>query len=148
MTDPSSKINFYFPHAFRLPARKKLKTFIRLIFRNEAVWPGELSFVFCDDQYLFKLNRKFLKHDFYTDVLSFPLSAKGSKTTSGEVYISVERVKENARALGNPFQQEIHRVIFHGVLHFCGHKDKSKNDKAKMRALEDRYLRRYFSRST
>ncbi len=148
MTDPGSKINFYFPHAFRLPARKKLKTFIRLIFRHEGVRPGEISFVFCDDQHLLELNRKFLKHDFYTDVLSFPLSSRGSKTTSGEVYISVERVKENARTLGILFQEEIHRVIFHGVLHFCGHKDKSKKDQAKMRALEDKFLNRYFTRST
>lgn len=148
MTKPGSRINFYFLKACHLPARKKLKAFIGFILKNEGFLLGKLSFIFCDDVYLLELNRKYLKHDFYTDILSFPLSARPDNMISGEIYISVERVKENAKELENPIQREMHRVIFHGVLHFCRHKDKSEKARTEMRSLEDKYLKRYFNSST
>ena len=86
---------------------------------------------------------QFLKHDFYTDILSFPLSAKGEPLI-GEIYISVDRVRDNAKNLGASFREELHRVIFHGILHFCGYKDKSPADIILMRSREDKCLKTYF----
>ncbi len=148
MMKKGSRINFHFIKPCRLPARKKLKSFIRLIFKNVGFTLGDLSLIFCDDSYLLELNQRFLRHDYYTDILSFPISAGNSKTMSGEIYMSVDRVRENARGLGKAFQQEIHRIMFHGVLHLCRHNDKSKKARANMTRLEDKYLKRYFTRST
>lgn len=102
-----------------------------------------MNIVFCNDKYLLTLNMEFLKHDYYTDILSFPLSAKG-KPLIAEIYISIDRVKDNARNLETSFREELHRVIFHGVLHFCGYKDKLPLDIKKMRSLENKYLTDYF----
>ncbi len=148
MINTGSRINFYFIMPCRLPARKKLKAFIELVFKKEGFFLGDLSFIFCEDSFLLGLNQRFLKHDYYTDILSFPISTGKSKTISGEIYISVDRVRENARAFDKPFQQEMHRVIFHGVLHLCRYKDKSKKARENMTSLEDKYLKRYFTRST
>lgn len=103
-----------------------------------------MNIVFCDDKYLLTLNMEFLKHDYYTDILSFPLSAKG-KPLIAEIYISIDRVKDNARNLETSFREELHRVIFHGVLHFCGYKDKLPLEIKKMRALENKYLSDYLN---
>jgi len=102
-----------------------------------------VNIIFCDDKFLLTLNVQFLHHDYYTDILSFPLSAKGNPLIA-EVYISTDRVKDNAKNLESSFREELHRVIFHGILHFCGYNDKSKPEIKKMRAAEDRYLISYF----
>jgi rRNA maturation RNase YbeY len=98
--------------------------------------------VFCSDRELLKINRTFLKHDFYTDIITFDLSE--SKTIQGEIYISVDRVRDNARKLETTFNSELHRVIFHGALHLCGYKDKDKQSRLKMRVREEYYLNQYF----
>jgi probable rRNA maturation factor len=103
---------------------------------------NELNIVFCSDEYLLGLNRQFLHHDFYTDILSFELS-EVKQPLIAEIYISVDRVRENARISKSPFKEELHRVIFHGILHFCGYNDKSNADVKKMRTMEDRYLSAY-----
>ena len=103
-----------------------------------------LDYLFCSDSYLLEINRKFLNHDFYTDILTFDLS-NNPKLTIGEIYISVDRVKENAMELSNSFKEEIHRVIFHGALHLCGYKDKLKADILIMRQMENRYLAKYLA---
>lgn len=90
-----------------------------------------------------EINRQYLKHDFYTDIITFELSEKG-EPIEGEVYISIDRVKDNARKLNEPLRREIHRVVFHGVLHLCGYKDKSWTDSAKMRTNEEKLLIKYF----
>ena len=102
----------------------------------------ELDIIFCDDEYLLALNKQFLQHDFYTDILSFPYS-NADKPLVAEIYISIDRVRENAKSSGSTFEKELHRVIFHGVLHFCGYKDKSRADIKKMRLMEDRFLKSY-----
>ncbi len=102
-----------------------------------------VNIIFCDDKFLLTLNLQFLHHDYYTDILSFPFSANG-KPLIAEVYISTDRVKDNAKNLESSFREELHRVIFHGILHFCGYNDKSKTDIKKMRVAEDRYLASYF----
>jgi probable rRNA maturation factor len=101
-----------------------------------------LKIVFCSDDYLLKLNRQFLKHDTYTDILSFPFSEKGEPLVA-EIYVSVDRVLENARTGGFSFQNELLRVIFHGILHLCGYKDKAVSDIRLMRKMEDKYLNEF-----
>jgi probable rRNA maturation factor len=135
-------VQFHFLVPGTLPDRKVLKKFIRSIFKKEKKILGALTIIFCSDDYLLGLNRQFLQHDFYTDILSFPLS--GSKEPLiAEIYISLDRVRENAKSSGTSLREELHRVIFHGVLHFCGYKDKSGRDKDKMRLMEDKYLNAY-----
>lgn len=103
-----------------------------------------LTYIFCSDEYLLGINRQFLRHDYYTDIISFNLAAKKAPV-EGEIYISLDRVKDNARQLKLPFKQELHRVIFHGALHLCGYKDKLRKDITLMRKMEDFYLKKYFS---
>jgi probable rRNA maturation factor len=133
-------IQFAFLVPCTLTKRNMLKQFITGIFKREKVRLGSLSIVFCSDDYILALNKRFLQHDYYTAILSFPLSAP-AKPLEAEIYISIDRVRENAINEGVPFRQELHRVIFHGV--FCGYKDKSRADVKRMRALEDRYLKKY-----
>ena len=94
--------------------------------------------MFCDDNYLHKLNVDFLQHDTLTDIISFDYSV--GKELHGDIFISIERVKDNAQDLGVDFETELHRVMIHGILHYCGYKDKSKEDKMVMRQKEDFYL--------
>ena len=103
---------------------------------------GSLSYIFCADEYLLQVNRDFLKHDYYTDIISFDLS-KDNKLVDGEIYISIDRVRDNATELGLSFSEELHRVIFHGALHLCGFKDKLPKDIKLMRSKEDHYLSKY-----
>jgi probable rRNA maturation factor len=135
-------IQFHFLRPCTLPNRGPLKEFILSIFKKEKIELVELNIIFCDDEYLLGLNRQFLQHDFYTDILSFPLSKK-NQVLDAEIYISVDRVLENAQTVGSSFKEELHRVIFHGVLHFCGYKDKSTTDIKKMRRTEENYLKAY-----
>jgi len=101
-----------------------------------------LTYVFCSDEYLLNINRQFLQHDDYTDVITFNLS-ESKNATEGEVYVSVQRVKENALNNNVSFKQELHRVIFHGALHLCGFNDKKECDKIAMRNAEDFWLQNY-----
>ena len=139
---PSSPIQFYFPIPCSLPQRRLLKVYIHSLFKKEKQKLAGLTLIFCDDKYLLQLNRQFLKHDFYTDILSFPLSEPGEPLLA-EIYISVERVRDNAKNLKTRVSDELLRVIFHGVLHFCGYKDKTPREILKMRAMEDGCLRAY-----
>ena len=135
-------VRFHFQMPCTLPNRGGLKKFILSIFKKEKKELDALNIIFCDDEYLLDLNRQFLHHDFYTDILSFPLS-KANQPLIAEIYISIDRVRENARIAGSSFKEELHRVIFHGVLHFCGYKDKSDSDIRVMRLMENKYLKAY-----
>jgi len=139
-------IYLHFLEKTSLPERSRLKAFIEQIFRKEKKDPHELHYIFCSDSYLLEINRKFLKHDYYTDIITFDLSR--DKGLNAEIYISIDRVKENASDLGISFRQELARVMFHGVLHLCGYKDKSPKDLKLMRQKEDYYLRLFAKRST
>ncbi|MEO6963886.1 MAG: rRNA maturation RNase YbeY [Puia sp.] len=136
-------VSFHFLIRTTLPHRNGLRLFLAGLFLREGQQLGELKYIFCDDKYLLDLNRTFLKHNFYTDILSFPSLQDENKKVSGEIYISVDRVRENAVDLGTSFKQEIHRVIFHGALHLCHYKDKTKKEQDQMRSKEDEYLKRY-----
>ena len=123
--------------------RTKLKGAINKLFIKEKIKLAGLTYIFCTDNYLLGINKKFLQHHFYTDIITFDLSATG-QDIQGEIYISTERVRENAQKFGTSFKEELHRVVFHGSLHLCGYQDKSKRDKVRMRKMEDLYLRDYF----
>jgi len=126
-----------------LKQRNKLKSFIDLLFKREKRGLETISYIFCSDEFLLGLNKQFLNHEFYTDVITFDLSAPGMDTTA-EVYLSIDRIKENAKTLRTSFAEELHRVIFHGALHLCGYKDKKKEDQVNMRSAENKYLKLYF----
>jgi rRNA maturation RNase YbeY len=124
------------------PKKTELRSFLAGVFKKEGTRLESLDFIFCSDEMLLQINRDFLQHDYYTDIISFDLGEKG-QPVQGEIYISVERVKENARDLGVSYREEMLRVLVHGILHLCGYKDKKKSDIAEMRAAEDKYIRLY-----
>ncbi|WP_366206997.1 rRNA maturation RNase YbeY [Flavihumibacter sp. CACIAM 22H1] len=113
------------------------------LFKKEKKSLELLNYIFCTDEYLLDINRSFLQHDYYTDIITFELAEKG-EPTQGEVYISIDRVRDNAKLHGQSFQRELHRVIFHGALHLCGYRDKTKKEETLMRQKEEEYLSYYF----
>ena len=139
-----SKVQFLFhDRSSTLIQRNNLKIFITELFKREGATLRHLTYVFCSDEYLLGINKQFLNHDFYTDIITFDLSSQeiGIK---GEVYISIDRIKENASKHKTVYKDELHSVIFHGALHLCGYKDKKKIQIEKMRMKEDEYLMMYF----
>lgn len=129
-----------------LKNKRALKNFIASKVRAAGFGLLSLDFIFGSDEYLIGINRSFLGHDDYTDIITFNLSDSPSDI-QGEVYISVDRVKENAATFGATFEHELHRVIFHGVLHLLGFEDKEPADKEQMSQMEDVFLAEYFSLS-
>ncbi|MFZ9388242.1 MAG: rRNA maturation RNase YbeY [Chitinophagaceae bacterium] len=139
----SNRIRFFHQYqAISLRNRNRLKSYIQGIFKREGRSLEGLNYIFCSDKELLKINREYLNHDFYTDIITFELSAPGAPV-QGEIYISVDRVKDNAGSLGFSFNSELHRVIFHGALHLCGYRDKSKKEIEEIRKKEDYYLSGY-----
>jgi rRNA maturation RNase YbeY len=139
-----AKISFSYQQAYSGPKQKgRLRAFLAELAGREGYGIDQLGFVFCSDAYLLKINRDYLSHDTYTDIVTFDLRDTPG-AIRGEVYISLDRIRENARTYGQPVTRELHRVIFHGLLHLCGYKDKLKAQRETMRQKEDFYLRRYF----
>jgi rRNA maturation RNase YbeY len=138
----SPTIRFHFEKRISLKDRQILRTTLITLFKKERKKLAELRYIFVSDDRLLEINRQFLKHDFYTDIITFPLSGSG-QPIAGEIYISVDRVRENAREFDCTIKKELLRVIFHGALHLCGYKDKTYKDQAIMRKREDMYLRLY-----
>lgn len=102
---------------------------------------GDINYVFCDDEYLLKINQDYLQHDYYTDIITFD-SVKG-KTISGEIFVSLQRISDNASTLSKNYEEELRRVLAHGILHLCGYKDKSAEEEQEMRSKEDFYIAKY-----
>ena len=125
-----------------LRSRTELKTFINKQCLKEGIHIETLQYVFCSDAFVLDINKRFLNHNFYTDIISFDLSEQKGRLI-GDVYISIDRVKENAKTEGNLYTHELLRVIFHGALHFCGYKDKKPADQKIMRSMEDKWLKAY-----
>jgi len=125
---------------FNLKNKTKLKGWIKTVIEKEKLVLGELSYVFCDDESLLKMNQQFLDHNTYTDIITFDY--REAKIVNGEIYISVERVRDNAATYKTTFEDELHRVMIHGVLHICGYKDKTKAAKELMRKMEDVSLKK------
>ena len=123
---------------FNLQNEKELNTWISELIKNEGFKLGEINYVFVSDDELVDINVKHLNHNTLTDIISFDYTM--GKLISGDIYISIERIIENAVEFNTSFANELHRVMAHGVLHYCGYKDKEKDDKFIMRSKEDFYL--------
>lgn len=124
---------------FNLKRKSELKTWIKLIIEKEKFLLGNLNYVFTSDESLLKINIDYLKHNTYTDIITFNYNE--GKKVNGDIFISIDRVKDNAEKFNVSFEEELHRVIIHGVLHLCGYKDKSKVDAALMRKKENQSLK-------
>ena len=132
-------IQFNYETRFSLSDESELARWIEQVIASEKCTLGEVNYIFCDDDYLHKLNVEFLNHYTLTDIISFDYSL--GKTIQGDIYISIERVKDNARDFEVPFTDELHRVMVHGILHYCGYKDKSESESKQMREKENHYLK-------
>lgn len=133
-------ISFSYETNFSLDSEPQLTNWIQDTIISEQHRLGDLQYVFCNDAYLLKLNQEFLNHDTLTDIISFDYCV--GKIIHGEIFISVDRVKENAKTYQVSFNEELHRVIIHGVLHYCGYQDKSPNDSQVMTEKENYYLKK------
>lgn len=132
-------INFNYETDFKLDLEEQISKWILNTISSEEHKLEEINYVFCDDQYLHKLNVEFLNHDTLTDIISFDYSV--GKIIQGDIFISIQRVKDNAKDFSVSFDEELHRVIIHGVLHYCGYKDKTESDAILMREKENHYLK-------
>jgi len=131
-------INFNYETEFELENETQVSNWISKVISSEEFKEGDINYVFCDDAYLHKLNVEFLNHDTLTDIISFDESI--GKILYGDIFISVERVAENVKIYRTTFQEELCRVMVHGVLHYCGYKDKTDDDLKQMRDKENHYL--------
>ncbi|WP_042722044.1 rRNA maturation RNase YbeY [Flavobacterium sp. B17] len=117
------------------------KAWLEDIILSEGKKLGEINYIFCDDEYLLKVNQDYLQHDYYTDIITFDY-VKG-RTISGEIFVSLHRISDNASTLSKNYEEELRRVLAHGVLHLSGYKDKSEEEEQLMRSKEDFYLAKY-----
>ena len=123
---------------FELPQAEKVKKWVSQVVQLRGKRVGNISYLFCDDEHLLGVNRQFLNHDTYTDIITFDYVV--ADLISGDIMISVDRVGENAEKFGVPFEQELHRVVIHGVLHLLGQGDKSDAEAVEMRRQEEEAL--------
>lgn len=134
-------INFYTEDISGLQlAKVNLRSWIRSAIKEESKKAGDLNFIFCSDEYLLRINQQYLDHDYYTDIITFDYVT--GVTVSGDIFISVDRVKENAGLYRVTFEDELNRIIIHGVLHLLGYRDKETEHKALMTEKEDYYLQK------
>ena len=131
-------IEFLSENDFAMSHENEVRTWIETIIAKAGYETGDISFVFCSDQYLLELNKQYLNHDTYTDIITFDYSL--DKEVHAEIYISTDRVAENRERFSSSFEDELHRVIIHGILHCCGYGDKSETSKKAMRKAEDAAL--------
>ena len=131
-------ISFNYELDFQLTSEEQVSYWLSSVIKSENCKEGDINYVFCDDEYLQKLNVEFLDHDTLTDIISFDYSV--GKELHGDVFISIERVRENADDFSEAFTKELKRVMVHGILHYCGYKDKTEADAKTMRERENHYL--------
>jgi probable rRNA maturation factor len=131
-------IEFNYETTFQVEDENRLEKWIENVASQNGFEVGEINYIFCDDEYLLKLNLEFLKHDTLTDVISFDNTL--GKLINGDIFISVDRVVENAKEYNASFEDELHRVMVHGVLHYMGFKDKSEDEIKQMRTAENSAL--------
>ena len=131
-------IDFNYETEFVLDNEEAIANWISNVITSENKKEGEINYIFCDDEYLLEINKEHLQHDYYTDIISFDYTV--GNEINGDMFISVDRVKENAQDFNVTFEEELKRVIVHGVLHYCGYKDKSEDDVFLMRSKEDEKL--------
>ena len=128
-------ISFNYECDFNIVNEDEFFVWIENVINSENKSLGEISYIFCDDEYLLEINKQYLNHDYYTDIISFDYTE--NEVVSGDIFISIDRVKENALDYGVSFDNELKRVVIHGVLHFCGYKDKSQDEERMMRLKEE-----------
>lgn len=131
-------IEYFFEDIDQIQIESTIKEWLIQLIKSEGFKVGQVNYIFCNDEYLLKVNRDFLNHDYYTDVITFDY-VKG-KTVSGDIFVSLPRISENAEQLGLSFVTELKRVLAHGILHLCGYKDKTTQEAAEMRNKEEFYL--------
>jgi probable rRNA maturation factor len=131
-------INFNYETDFTLDNEEAIATWLSNVITSENKKEGEINYVFCDDEYLHKINLEYLNHDTLTDIISFDYSL--GNELNGDIFVSVERVQDNANDFKVSFDEELKRVLVHGILHYCGYKDKSEADETLMRSKEDEKL--------
>ena len=137
---PNPVIRFFSEDVpFRLKGKTKIRQWIHEVILHEKKNAGIINFIFCTDDYLLQLNETFLKHDNYTDILTFP-DTEDPAVIAGDIFISIPRVTDNAATFEQAFEQELYRVMVHGVLHLIGYKDKTKAERIRMTAKEDEFL--------
>jgi len=134
-------ISFNYENDFELNNEEQLSNWISRVIASEEKKEGEISYIFCDDDYLLSLNEQYLNHDTLTDIISFDYSI--GNEIHGDIFISTERVKDNASDFKASFEEELKRVLVHGVLHYCGYKDKTEEDEALMRSKEDEKIKMF-----
>lgn len=132
-------ISFNYEIDFKLAKPKSFSSWLSQVILSENKKEGEINYIFCNDDYLLEINQQYLNHDTLTDIISFDYSV--GNELHGDIYISIERVRENAVEFHVPFDDELKRVMVHGVLHYCGYKDKSDSDEALMRSKEDEKMK-------
>lgn len=134
-------ISFNYETDFKLDNEAQYEDWISRIIESEGFDEGEINYIFCDDDYLHKINVEYLDHDTLTDIISFDYTV--GNVLQGDIFVSVERVKDNAIDFNVPFDDELKRVLSHGVLHYCGYKDKSPKDEALMRSKEEEKMQMF-----
>ena len=120
---------------FKLDNETLFSNWISKVILSENKKEGDINYIFCDDEFILEINKQYLNHDYYTDIISFDYSV--GNELHGDIFVSVERVQENAEDFNVTFEEELKRVIIHGILHYCGYNDKSEDDEALMRKKED-----------
>ncbi|MDP2161996.1 MAG: rRNA maturation RNase YbeY [Flavobacterium sp.] len=128
-------ISFHYEIDFKLPSERAFKSWLTQVVLSEEKTIGDINYIFCDDEYLHKINVDYLNHDTLTDIISFDYTI--GNILHGDIFISIERVVENAAEFNVSFEEELKRVMAHGVLHYCGFKDKTVKDQKRMRSKED-----------
>lgn len=134
-------ISFNYETEFELPNENQLSNWLSQVILSENKKEGDINYVFCDDEYLLNINQQYLDHDTLTDIISFDYSV--GNELHGDIFISIERVRENALDFSVTFDEELKRVLVHGVLHYCGFKDKSEEDEQLMRQKEDEKIKMF-----
>lgn len=124
---------------FKLKGKNNFKAWLKKVAEKEGFRINDLNYIFCSDQYLHKINLEYLDHDTYTDIITFDNSEE-EKIIEGDIFVSIERIRENSSILNTLLEEETKRVIVHGLLHLCGYNDYSIEDKEKMRRLESEYI--------
>ncbi|GAB4327157.1 MAG: rRNA maturation RNase YbeY [Flammeovirgaceae bacterium] len=127
-------------NTFQLPNESKTKLWIKKVVDSFQTSIREINYIFCSDEYLLSINQEYLQHDTLTDIITFDYREEKNGSLEGEIYISIERVEDNAKDLGVSFEDELDRVIIHGILHLLGYKDETEEEERQMRNLEDKCL--------
>ena len=134
-------INFNYESDFTLENEEAVASWLSAVITSESKSEGEINYIFCDDEYLHKINLEYLNHDTLTDIISFDYTM--GNEISGDIFVSIERVLDNAKDYNTLFEDELKRVLVHGVLHYCGYKDKSEEDELLMRSKEEEKIKMF-----